>query len=172
MGHTLTLPDLPLTPEEFDELPAVEGVRFELVEGNLLVMNAAYVPWHSKMIFRLLSFFDRQGRPAYSETGIKLGKDRRTCDVGVFRAEPPLRVASHAASDFAIVVEVVSEESRGRDHIDKPREYAEAGIPEYWIVDDDPDDESDGVISMFRLELTGDGPRYLLQQRLNVRELR
>lgn len=171
MGLTLKLPDLPMTPEDFDELPEVEGARFELVEGNLLVMNAAYVPWHGKMIYQVLSWFERQGRPAYPECGIKLGKDRRTCDIGVFYREPPLRRGLHQPNALAIVVEVVSEESRIRDHVEKPRQYAEASIPEYWIVDDDPVDEADGVVSMFRLELTDDGPRYRLQQRTHVREL-
>ena len=34
-----------------------------------------------------------------------------------------------------IVIEVISPESRDRDRIDKYREYAEAGIPEYWLID-------------------------------------
>lgn len=168
---TLEIPDLPMAPEQFDALPEVEGVRFELVEGNLLVMNAAYVPWHGKMIYELLEWHRRHGRPAYPECMIRLGKNRRTCDIGVFRREPSLRVATHAAAAFTTVVEVVSDESQVRDHTDKPREYAEAGIPEYWIVDDHPEDETDGMVSMFRLELTGEGPRYQLRERVGVREL-
>jgi Uma2 family endonuclease len=34
-----------------------------------------------------------------------------------------------------LVMEVVSEDDPDRDWIDKRRDYAEAGIPEYWIVD-------------------------------------
>jgi Uma2 family endonuclease len=34
-----------------------------------------------------------------------------------------------------IVVEVISPESRERDRIEKYREYAQAGIPEYWLID-------------------------------------
>ncbi len=33
-----------------------------------------------------------------------------------------------------LVVEVVSPDQPGRDIDEKPRDYAEAGIPEYWIV--------------------------------------
>ena len=36
-----------------------------------------------------------------------------------------------------IVVEVIRPDSRGRDRIDKYREYAQAGIPEYWLIDPD-----------------------------------
>ena len=34
-----------------------------------------------------------------------------------------------------VVAEVVSPDDPARDLVDKPRDYAEAGIPEYWIVD-------------------------------------
>lgn len=34
-----------------------------------------------------------------------------------------------------LVVEVVSEDDPGRDLVTKRHEYAQAGIPEYWIVD-------------------------------------
>ena len=34
-----------------------------------------------------------------------------------------------------LVMEVVSPDDPDRDYVDKRREYAQAGIPEYWIVD-------------------------------------
>lgn len=34
-----------------------------------------------------------------------------------------------------LTVEIVSPDEPKRDLVDKPRDYAEAGIPEYWIVD-------------------------------------
>lgn len=172
MAVTLEIPSLPMAPEEFDALPDVEGVRFELVEGNLLIMNAAYIPWHGKMMRDLGNWFDRQDRPSFTECGIRAGKNRRTCDVGVFFDAPALHgSATHDAAAFAVVIEVVSDESYQRDHFDKPREYAAAGIPVYWIVDPHPSDETDGVVSMYHLELTDDGPRYQLRQQTSVREL-
>jgi Uma2 family endonuclease len=36
-----------------------------------------------------------------------------------------------------LVVEVVSPDDPDRDYVTKKKEYAEAGIPEYWIVDPD-----------------------------------
>ena len=34
-----------------------------------------------------------------------------------------------------LVIEIVSPDDRGRDTVRKRREYAQAGIPEYWLVD-------------------------------------
>jgi len=47
--------------------------------------------------------------------------------------------ADRAGEDFWIgadlVMEIVSEDDPDRDIVEKRKEYAEAGIPEYWIVD-------------------------------------
>ena len=62
---------------------------------------------------------------------------------GKFR-EPDLLLVRHAqdtrrANRFwhgaDLVVEVVSPDGAARDFVDKRRDYAEADIPEYWIVD-------------------------------------
>lgn len=39
------------------------------------------------------------------------------------------------ASELAVIVEVVSPSSRRTDYVTKRGEYADAGIPYYWIVD-------------------------------------
>jgi Uma2 family endonuclease len=45
----------------------------------------------------------------------------------------------YLASDVLLAVEVVSPGSRRTDHVMKRAEYADAGIPHYWIVDlDEP----------------------------------
>ena len=59
--------------------------------------------------------------------------------------EPDVAVILHAHRDRIkstyidgpadIAVEVISPESRERDRIEKFREYALAGIPEYWLID-------------------------------------
>lgn len=42
------------------------------------------------------------------------------------------------ASEVRLVVEIVSPGSRRMDTVIKHREYADAGIPYYWIADLDP----------------------------------
>ena len=46
-----------------------------------------------------------------------------------------------------LVVEVVSEDDPARDYVEKRADYAEAGIPEYWIAD-----PRDATLTILRLE--------------------
>jgi Uma2 family endonuclease len=43
--------------------------------------------------------------------------------------------SNHLLGPADIVVEIVSPESTIRDRVDKVTEYAQAGVPEYWLVD-------------------------------------
>jgi Uma2 family endonuclease len=61
----------------------------------------------------------------------------REPDIVVYLAEHLSRFGERYGEGADLVVEVVSEDaaSRARDYEDKRRDYAEAKIPEYWIVD-------------------------------------
>ncbi len=69
-----------------------------------------------------------------------------------------------------LVVEVVSpsEESRKRDLIEKRRDYAGAGIAEYWIVD--PDNATITVLALNRMKYEQAG-KYKLGQKAISRHL-
>lgn len=58
------------------------------------------------------------------------------------------------AADVLLAVEIVSPGSRNVDLHLKPFEYADAGIPHYWVVDLDPPAPS---ITVFHLGAPGDG---------------
>lgn len=169
----LELPQLPMTSEDFEKLPNVEGVRYELVEGNLVIMNAFYAAWHGHMIHRLLNLFSAHGYSAFPERGVRIGPgDRRSADIGVFHKPlTDLQAAFHDPAEFSHLVEVLSADSRDNDWHDKPRVYASAGIPEYWIVDEHPTDNLDGVVSMHRLTLSDDGRHYVLYRQASVKQL-
>jgi len=59
----------------------------------------------------------------------------REPDVLFMRAEHASRRGNPYWDGADLVVEVVSPDDPDRDFEDKRREYAQAGIPEYWIVD-------------------------------------
>ena len=58
------------------------------------------------------------------------------------------------AADVLLAVEIISPGSRNVDLHLKPFEYAEAGIPHYWVVDLDPPAPS---ITVFGFGAPGDG---------------
>lgn len=59
----------------------------------------------------------------------------REPDVVFMLAEHAERIGEDYWEGADLVMEVVSEDNREHDLVTKRREYAEAGIPEYWIVD-------------------------------------
>jgi Uma2 family endonuclease len=152
---TLTLPDLEdgfFTEEQFEQLPEPDLFYFELEDGNLRLVNNATSDWHSEMIHMLVAFFRRIGKFALSERQTRLRPGRIVrCDVGVLIVAPDLSadVSTRDATDYSIVIEVVSKDYRDQDWVRKMREYAEAGVPRYWIVDRHPNDPADGIVHQF-----------------------
>lgn len=61
----------------------------------------------------------------------------REPDIVVYTSEHLDRFGERFGEGADLVIEVVSDDvaSRARDYEDKRRDYAAAGIPEYWIVD-------------------------------------
>ena len=62
-------------------------------------------------------------------------------------AEHASRIGESFWEGADLVMEVVSDDDRRRDLETKRREYAQAGIPEYWIVDPEQ-----GRITVLRLD--------------------
>jgi Uma2 family endonuclease len=60
----------------------------------------------------------------------------RIPDVSVWSKAPP-RGVWLAVAELLLVIEIVSPGSEAMDEVTKRREYALAGIPQYWVVDRD-----------------------------------
>ena len=135
-------PDHLLTLEEWEALPQGR-YRCELAEGVLFVVPNP-VSWHQKAGMRLGYRIDEQLPPqltAITELEVVVSAPPLTIrvpDVLVTRTElyetNPRRVP---AADVLLAVETLSDGTRRVDRILKLAEYAEAGIPQYWIVDVD-----------------------------------
>ncbi|MCB9663778.1 MAG: Uma2 family endonuclease [Alphaproteobacteria bacterium] len=130
-----------LTEEEFLRLP--EGPhRMELLDGQVVV-SPAPLPLHQREVLRLTlhlhAWVQAQASGAWEVVGAPLdtwfGPGRiLEPDLVLFPRRPgdrehPVRVLP------ALVVEVSSPSTRRYDRETKRRVYADAGVPELWLVD-------------------------------------
>lgn len=137
-----------LTVEAYASLGEDDRYRSELQEGNL-VMSPSPAPDHMIVMRKLLIQLDEQLPP-----GLQVIPD---IDVDLelvprgkpgFVRRPDLIVVPDAAvarvrrdggilraGEVLIIVEIISPGSYRTDHVIKRGEYADAGIPHYWIVD-------------------------------------
>lgn len=159
-----------------DLLTLPKGYRYELHEGNLVIMTPATF-WHREIAHRVRDMLMGTGRTAFLDPGV-LGDRPRDCrlpDVGVMAAELPPRKRSYSnlpGSAYSLVVEVVSENSLNGEYTDKMDWYARRGIPEYWIVDQAPDrSDDDALVIIHRLESFGGKPVYECERSLLLSEL-
>jgi Uma2 family endonuclease len=145
------VPELPghlLTVEAYAALGEDDRYRSELQEGNL-VMSPSPAPDHMIAMGELFAQL-RQELPAGLRVILDVDVDLELAPRGEpgFVRRPDLVVVHHAAvdrirrdggilraSDTQVIVEIVSPGSRRTDHVIKRGEYADAGIPHYWIVD-------------------------------------
>jgi Uma2 family endonuclease len=137
-----------LTVAEYLEIGEIEPGYSELVEGRLLMSpSPTFRP--SRAGSKLWASLDAQlpaGCVAVADIDVDLqlgppdgpGTVRRP-DVVVMTRTAPHRIDREGgvlrASDVLLAVEILSPGSRRMDHVMKRAEYADAGIPHYWILD-------------------------------------
>ncbi|WP_169811207.1 Uma2 family endonuclease [Nocardia amamiensis] len=165
---TLELPDVfEWTPRALERLSP--EFRYEVREGNLVVMAAAMRPWHANAQARVWRLLTAADRLAYIEQGIVLGDSEiRTCDVGVYRQSPQGDHGYRPATEFELLVEVVSPGSVREDRETKPKLYAAAGVPEYWRVEESADGAP--VVYQYRLTPLADGAAVYAETRVVLLE--
>ena len=137
-------PGVRMTLEEFFELPETVIPRYELHWGELYIVAEPSLDHQhlTKLLIRHLceQIEDTGAGYVLPPVDVVLSDDTTVApDIVVIRTERagimhPLRI--YGAPD--IVVEVLS--TNRRDDLERKRElYAQAGIPEYWILDGDAD---------------------------------
>jgi Uma2 family endonuclease len=118
--------------EEYERLP--EWPRTEWVDGEVLVMSPPAQP-HASAVARLIMALGRAfpDLEIGTEAGLWLPRNRlRGPDVMMAESRTD---ETHRTTMPLLVAEVLSRSTRGEDTIRKPMEYAEGGVPRYWIVD-------------------------------------
>jgi len=143
MSDVLTTgwPDRLLELADWEVLPVYEVHNVECSEG-ILVVRPKPGPRHQYAMARLANALDEQVPDEFTAV----------VDVEVLLPGRPLTVRAPDvlvtadslvsanlprldATDVLLAVEILSEGSRRTDRVTKMSEYAEAGIPDYWIVD-------------------------------------
>jgi len=128
------------TLEDLFKLPD-DAPRVELIDGVILVVpsptgkhqNIANLLW---LWFRRRASLDFEPLTA---VGVAV-THRNTFEPDVVLLRRPVDTESHyySAEQVLIAVEVVSSSTRRRDRFEKPGDYAAAGIPHYWRIEQDP----------------------------------
>lgn len=129
-----------LTVAQYLELDEPPWGYTELVEGRI-VMSPSPHRRHNRAAYRLATAIEPQLPPGL-EVLLDLDVDLQLvpADEPGFSRRPDVVITRRAegvvpARDVLIVVEVVSPGSVRTDHMVKRAEYADAGIPHYWIID-------------------------------------
>ena len=130
------------TLEELHSLPD-DGNKYELIRGELFVTPAPTLS-HETIAARLTRILDPYvaandlGYVYRPRAVINIGDDSEVEPDLMVRELPADVNAGWAAAPLPIlVVEIASDSTRRRDRVNKRGIYADAGIPEYWIVDGD-----------------------------------
>ena len=130
----------------------------EFSQGRLEVLPMPTFS-HQRLVaflYRLLSRFveeRRLGVVMFAPLRIQLWEGKyREPDLVFMTAEHADRLGEQFWRGADLVMEVVSPDDPQRDTVTKRREYAQAGIPEYWIVD--PADTSITVLTLQGQEYT------------------
>ena len=144
VAPTETTRGLPVSPGAGEEwtvdllaLLPDDGLRYEIIDGPLIV-SPSPVPRHQRAIRKLCRILEDNCPDDHEVFFAPLDwqPDRRTS------LEPDLLVVAkdrigekNITETPALVVEVLSPSSSRYDRVLKSARYAEAGIPQYWIVD-------------------------------------
>lgn len=137
-----------LSADEFAALPEDSGAHYELQEGAV-VMSPRPLPDHQRCVRELGSVLSARCPDEFDvlpEVDVDLelvapGRPGfvRAPDLVVARREARLRVRAGGgtirAGEVLLVVEVLSPGTRRTDTVVKYGEYADAGIPDYWMLD-------------------------------------
>lgn len=138
---TLSWPRHQLTLAEWEALPEDSTWRLELVEG-MLVVSPNPGPWHQGAAMRIGHLLN-DGLPR-ELTALRAVEVLVSASPLTIRAPDVIVTSTESyernpprfpASDVLLAVEVLSDGTRRVDRVLKFSEYADAGIPQYWIVD-------------------------------------
>ena len=120
-----------------DLLPETNGPKVEVLSGSVIVTPHAGIDHQSverELPYLLHRAARRAGLWVYPEINLICGKDLFIPDIAVLRTSGGGRSAVDV-SRAVLLGEIVSPGNRRKDVIDRPRQYAAAGVPYFLRVD-------------------------------------
>jgi Uma2 family endonuclease len=119
------------------------GHRYETSPEGVLSVMPPPDSEHAAIASRLFAWLIMAGWPAeqvLQVAGVRISGPEsaggRIPDLSVWSKAPP-RAVWLTVTDLVLVIEIVSAGSEAMDEVTKRREYAAAGIPQYWVVNRD-----------------------------------
>lgn len=128
------------TIEDVLSLPD-DAPRVELRDGVMILVPSPTFG-HQRIGNRLWMWLDQHapvGLVPVTAVGVAINH-RNTLEPDVLLLRRPVAGDSHYfdAEHVVLAVEVVSAGTRRRDRLEKPADYADAGIPHYWRIEQNP----------------------------------
>ncbi|RJQ87501.1 Uma2 family endonuclease [Amycolatopsis panacis] len=154
----MVLPPGGLSAADYEALDEEVCRAIEIVDGAIVV-NPAPRRMHQRIIRRLSYAVEAACGP---DLAVEFDVDLRLRDVPLLNRRPDLVVYDAWLGADAVlrpeachlVVEVMSPGSVTVDQIDKPAEYAAAGIPRFWRVENATDEVGGLTVFCYRLDGT------------------
>ncbi|WP_369182216.1 Uma2 family endonuclease [Streptomyces sp. Y1] len=128
-----------ITSEEYDSWTAEQCAGIEIVDGMVVVSPSASKR-HNRLARILANALDEAGGSEWNadtDFDVRLQDvplNNRRPDVGVYRADT-IDKSPTRPEDVLLLVEVVSPGSETTDRVVKLAQYAQAGIPFYWRIE-------------------------------------
>jgi Uma2 family endonuclease len=128
------------TVEDVLDLPD-DAPRVELTDGVLTVVPSPS-GGHQKINVQLISWLARHlpdGLESLMAVGVVIGADTtREPDAVILHSPIDLNHHYYLPEQVVVAIEIVSPGTKRRDRFDKPGQYAAAGIPHYWRIEQHP----------------------------------
>jgi Uma2 family endonuclease len=140
-----TIADVLALPEDAPRVELRDGVMIMVPSPTIGHQNIGNLLWHWLRTWAPKEHF------ATTAVGVAVtDSDTFEPDVLLMRSRPSTSDHFVAADQVLIALEVVARGTRRRDRFEKPADYAAAGIPHYWRVEQDP-------VHVYAYELGEDG---------------
>ncbi|WP_020523218.1 Uma2 family endonuclease [Catelliglobosispora koreensis] len=140
----------------------LEDTPFEISDGKLEIMTPPSV-WHQLTVDDVQEVLKRRYPTVTGDVPVSVGDNGRRPDIVALSLSRQFLKQSLekglTADMIELAVEVISHDTDRhadkaavkRDRETKMHEYASAGIPEYWIIDEIPANREDAQVEIYHL---------------------